>query len=124
MTIELDDNSYIVGIWFSSNPNNNNDWLGFVIHDPKKPGCFKGWLRFRYSKSGKIFDNDDEKSWTTFYSREGDTEQTMIDFMTMVQKQIEPVFPVIDHVMVRGTPKELIKLSDTKDWLNMKQMKA
>lgn len=124
MTIELDDKSYIVGMWFSSNPNNNDDWLGCVIHDPKKPGCFKGWSRFRYAKSGKIFDNDDEKSWTTFYSREGDTEQTMIDFMTMAQKQIEPGFPVIDNLMVRGTLKDLIKLSDTKDWLNMKRVKA
>lgn len=124
MTIELDDKSYILGMWFSSNPKNNDDWLGCVIRDPDKPGCFKGWSRFRYAKGPGIWNNDDEKSWTTFYSREGDTEQTMIDFMNLAQKNIEPGFPTIDCLMVHGSLKELVALSGTKDWLNMKKVKA
>lgn len=124
MTIELDDKSYILGMWFSSNPVNNNDWLGCVIKDPDNPKKYKGWSRFRYTRDNKIFDNDDEKSWTTFTSQEEKTEEDMIQFMTLAQKEIEHGFPVMDHLMVRGSLAELIELSDSKDWLNMKRVKA
>ena len=124
MTIELDDKSYIIGMWFSSDPKTNNDWLGCVIKDPDNPLKYKGWSRFRYTKDSKIFDNDDEKSWTTFTSQEGQTEKALIDYMEAAQMVIAPGYPVKDHLMVRGTLKDLIKLSKSKDWLNMKQVKA
>src|SRR6185369_1493117 len=124
MTIELDDKSYILGTWFSSNFLNNNDWLGCVIKDHDNHKKYKGWSCFRYTRDNKIFDNSDEKSWTTFTSEEEKTEEDMIRFMTLAQKEIEPGFPVMDHLMVRGSLAELIELSDTKDWLNMKRVKA
>lgn len=124
MTIELDNNSYIVGMWFSSDPKTNNDWLACVIKDPENPLKYKGWSRFRYTKDEKIFDSEDEKSWTQFSSQEGHTEQAMIDFMEMSQKVIETGYPDKDHIIVKGNLEKLIELSKTKPWMNIKHVKV
>jgi hypothetical protein len=54
MTIELDEKSYIVGMWFSSCSKTGNDVLMCVIAHPKKKGLFKGWSRTRYCTSPEI----------------------------------------------------------------------
>ena len=54
--IELDDKSYIVGMWFSSNKKTNDDWMSCIVRDPKDPTRFKGWSRFRTTKDAKIWD--------------------------------------------------------------------
>src|SRR6202012_5090632 len=118
--IELDDKSYIVGMWFSSNPKNNNDWMACVIADPKRPGKFKGWARFRITKDARIWNNDDEKRWTTFGSQGEETEEDMIFILTEMQKKIDMEYPMMDRIIVKGGLKDLIELSDGHDWLNMK----
>lgn len=121
--IELDDKSYIVGMWFSSNPVTNNDWMACVIADPERPGAFKGWSRFRTRKDDKIWDSEDEKRWTIIQSAEGHDEQFMIKTMREMQETLKCAFPDIDKIIVKGNLKKLMRLSDGHDWLNMKQVK-
>lgn len=124
MTIELDDKSYIVGMWFSSTPESNDDWLGCAIIDPENPRKFKIWTRFRKANSGEVWDNDDEKRWTIFTSAEDLPEEEVIKLMESAQQVIEEGFPDKDCLMVRGGLAKLMELSDSKHWLNMKQVKA
>ena len=124
MTIELDENSYIVGMWFSSTPKSHNDWLGCAIIDPENPLRYKGWSRFRHANSGEILDNDDDKCWTTYISHEGLSEEDVIRFMELAQNEIIEGFPDKDCLIVRGNLERLIELSDSKPWLNMKQVRG
>lgn len=108
--IELNDKSYIVGMWFSSDPITNNNWLACVIKDPEQPTRYKGWSRFRYAKDDKIWGSEDEKKWTTFTSQDGVTDEDMIKYMDVAQNM--PVaYPEKDRIIVKGGLKELIKLS-------------
>ncbi len=119
--IELDDKSYIVGMWFSSNPVTNNDWMACVIADPDRPGCFKGWSRFRKTKDDKIWDSKDEKTWTQFQSAEGHDEDFMIKTMREMQQTLKGQFKDIDKIIVKGNLKKMMRLSKGHPWLNMKQ---
>jgi hypothetical protein len=122
MTIEIDKDSYIVGMWFSNDPESNNDWLGCVIRHPDNPKQFKGWSRFRYVKYTSIFDSKDEKSWTTLTSAEGATEESMIRSMESVQKLLEPGYPDKDCMMVHGSLDKFMKLAKDKPWMNIQQV--
>ncbi len=122
--IELDDKSYIVGMWFSSNPKTNNDWMSCIIADPNRPGFFKGWSRFRTTKDAKIWDSEDTKKWTQFASQEGHTEEFMIETMNATQQTLKVAYQVTDKIIVKGSLKDMIKLSKGKDWLNIKQVEA
>ena len=122
--IELDDKSYIVGMWFSSNKKTNDDWMSCIVRDPKDQTRFKGWSRFRTTKDAKIWDSKDEKRWTEFASQEGHTEQFMIDTMNATQQTLKSAFEITDKIIVKGSLKKMITLSKGKDWLNMKQVKA
>lgn len=124
MTIEINEKSYIVGIWFSSNPITENNWLAGVVRDPENPKRYKGWSRFRYVKDDKIFDSEDEKKWTDFTSQEHHTEQDMIDFMDLAQVRIEEGYPDKDKIIVKGDIKKLVELSKGKEWMNIKQVPA
>jgi hypothetical protein len=122
--IELDDKSYIVGMWFSSNPITNNDWMACIIRDPENKKGFKGWSRFRYTKDAKIWDSEDEKRWTAFRSAPGATEQYMIDVIEQTQQHLTCEFKNTDKIIVKGNLKKLMELSEGHDWLNMKQVKT
>ncbi len=122
MTIELNENSYIVGMWFSSNPVSNNNWMACVIRDPDNPKCFKGWSRFRYVEDSNIFDSDDYKSWTYLQSGEDATEESMIRSMEMVQDFIEDGYPDKDSVLVKGGMEKFFELAKDKPWMHMKQV--
>lgn len=119
MTMKLDNKSYIVGLWFSSDPKNNNDWLGCVVRDSKNHSKYIGFSRFVYKKYNNIFNTDDEKSWTDFTSQENQSEQDMIDLMERLQLIISPGYPVKDSFIVKGTFESLVKLSGSKDWIKM-----
>lgn len=122
--IELDEKSYIVGMWFSSNPVTHNDWMSCIVRDPKDPTRFKGWSRFRTTKDAKIWNSEDEKKWTQFASQEGHTEQYMIDTMNATQEHLKAAYKDTDKIIVKGGLKKLMKSSEGHDWLNMKQVKA
>lgn len=120
MTIELNDESYILGMWFSFDPLTENSWLGCVIKDPTNPKRFKGWSRFRYKKDKKIFDSDDSKNWHTFTSDENTHEDFIIKTMEAIQNRISIKYPEKDFIRVNGDLKKLISLSKDKDWLHFK----
>lgn len=124
MTIELNQDSYIVGMWFSSSPVTHNDWMSCIIRDPENPKCFKGWSRFRYVEDAKIFDSDDRKSWTYLQSGEDATEEAMIHSMQMAQNLIEEGYPDKDCIIVKGGMDKFFELAKDKPWMNIKQVKA
>jgi predicted DsbA family dithiol-disulfide isomerase len=120
--IELDDKSYIVGIWFSSSISTNNDWMACVIRDPENPACYKGWSRFRTAKDDKIWDSEDEKRWSKFKTQEAKTEEEIIKHMNDVQQSLSAAYRNTDKILVKGNLKKMIGLSKDKDWLNIKQV--
>lgn len=122
--IELDDKSYIVGMWFSEDPITGDNWMACVIADPEKKGYFKGWARTRFIKDNKIFDSDDEKRWQSFESRSGQTENYMINTMSEIQASASIVFKKIDKIIVKGNLKKLMKLSKNHPWMNIKCVDA
>lgn len=122
--IKLDDKSYIVGMWFSSNKFTNNDWMGCVIKDPNREGHFKGWSRFRYGKDKKIWNSKDEKSWTAFQTDEKKTEDEAIEIFNTLQEHIKAGYPDTDKIIVKGSLEDLIKASKEHSWLNMKMVDA
>lgn len=122
--IELNDKSYIVGMWFSSNPLNNNDWMACVVKDPDNPERYKGWSRFRYVKDSKIWDSEDEKSWTTLKTTDKKTDDEIIEMFNMMQEHIKAGYPDTDKIIVKGSLKNLMELSEKHPWLNIKQVKA
>ncbi len=123
MTIELDDKSYIVGMWFSSCPKTENNWLACFIKDPENKKRFKGWSRFRYSKGNEVFNGEDEKNWTTIYSDENKTEKDILELMKSAQEKIEEGYPDKDQIIVQGDLRKLMKLSESKPWMHMRTEK-
>ncbi len=121
MTIQLDEESYIVGMWFSSDPFTNNDWLACVLRDTENPNRFIGWSRFRYTRDAKIFDSEDKKSWTNFSSAEGATENQMIGYLGIMQRGIQEGYPDMDEIIVKGDLKKLMELGKDKPWMNIKE---
>jgi hypothetical protein len=118
--IELTESTYIVGFWFASDPRTGNDWMACVIAHPEKKNHYKGWYRFRYRKDDRIFDNEDEKKWATFESKEEQTEKEVILNIDMAMEGISVRYKDVDKLMVQGNLDKFIKLSDTKKWLNLK----
>lgn len=118
MTIEIDEKSYIVGVWFSSCPVTDNNWLACVIRDPENPDSYKGWSRFRYIKGDAIFDGEDEKSWTSF-SCEGITEEKCIANLDEIQNGIAQGYPKKDKVIVKGDCLKMMELTKDKEWMHM-----
>lgn len=123
MTIELDEKSYIIGMWFSSDPVTSNNWLACAIRDQGNPLAFKGSYRFRYVKDDKIFDGEDEKSWYSFSLPQGVTEESIIETMDLAQAEIESGYPEKDKVIVKGNLKLLMELAKDKEWMHIKMVK-
>ncbi len=117
MTIELDKNSYVVGIWFSSDPDTGNDWLGCVFRDPEQPERFKFTSRFRYKKDDGIFESEDEKRWMSFISSPGISEDDAIESMTKIQNKISEGYPDIDSVIIKGGLDKFFELTKDKPWI-------
>jgi hypothetical protein len=118
--IKLDDNSYIVGIWFSEDPETGHNWMATVIADPNKSGFFKIYSRTRYHKDNKIFDSNDEKNWINASSKEGQTEDQIINITNHLQSLLRVFYKNLDKLIVQGNLEKLIDLSFSKPWLNFK----
>ena len=119
MTIEINDESYIVGIWFSSNPETGDDWLALIIRDPDNPKAYKGFSRFRYTKGKQTTGFDDEKSFTYFKSDKKHAEDDLIDLMDLSQRTIERGYPEKDKVIIKGDSNKFRELLKDKSWMNM-----
>lgn len=120
MMIELNDESYIVGIWFSSDPVSNNNWMSGFIKDPDNLKRYKGWSRFRYNKDDKVFDSEDEKIWADLTAHEDQNEDDIINTMRLAQLELKSAYPDTDEIIVKGRLKKLMKLARGKSWMNMK----
>lgn len=118
--IEFTEGAYIVGMWYADDPETNDNWMCCVQRDPENPKRFKGDYRFRYSKGEKIWDSDDKKSWWKFETKEGDSEQDVIDAVNKLQSHIALKFSEIDYLEIKGDLSKFLELAKTKAWLHMK----
>ena len=110
--IELNNESYIVGIWFACNEKTQDNWLGCVIRDPDNPKKYKIWDRLKFS-------NGYEKKWGSLVL---ESESMAINFMEDIQNEMRSVFPETDSIIVKGHLKKLIELSKNKQWFQMKMV--
>lgn len=124
MSIEINEKSYIVGFWFSWCPRTNNNWLACAIKDPDNPKKYKAWFRFRYIKDDKIWGGEDKKNWFTFTLQENQTDDDVINIMTLAQKEIEAGYPEKDNVIVKGDIHKMMKLTEDKEWMHIKTEKV
>lgn len=118
--IKLDEESYIVGIWFSSSSTTNNDWMACVVADPENKGRFNIYTRSRYGKDDKIFDSDDTKSWYLHKSSEGQDEDYLIDIVNKLQDMSKIAYDELDKVIVKGSVEKLLEMADAHPWLHLK----
>lgn len=123
MTIELNDKSYIVGLWFSSSLFHRHDWLAWIIKDPENPKGYTGGYRFRYAKDNKIFDSEDEKSWRYFKTTEEKTEDEIIKIGNDMQEKMKAHFPQTDKIIVKGNLEKLMELAKDKPWMHLQTEK-
>ncbi len=119
--IEFDENSYVVGMWWASDPVTNNNWLCCVQRSKKNPRCFQGDYRFRYEQDDKIFDSEDIKNWYHFETKEDETEEDTIKAVNILQAAVSIKFPELDFLPIYGDLKKFFELAKTKPWMHMKQ---
>lgn len=120
---EFTKDSYILGIWFSSNKN-NEDWM-CAVQKEKDSDTWNGKYRTRIAKDGRIFDHDDEKRWVSFKSKDK-TEEEMIRIIDDLQAAAGLVYPDKDKLMIQGDINTFMeKITNSgKDWLHMKCVPA
>ena len=123
--IEMNDNTYILGLWYSNDPRTGNNWLCFIERDDSPDGDWKGVYRFRYKRDEKIFNSKDEKSWMTIEGRKNKsipkmTEDQMIEYMDKFQLQLSGGYPDMDKMIVRDGLKDFLEKAKEKDWMNLR----
>lgn len=118
--IEIDETTYIVGIWFSSSPLTNKNWMACIIKDPENTNKCKGWIRFRHVKGDKIFNSEDVKQWMTFISKENESEDEAINSIELFQKEVQLIYPYKDKIIVKGDINKMMSMSKNKDWIHTK----
>lgn len=124
MTIELNEKSYIVGMWFAANEETGGDWLACVVRNPENPKTYKGWYRFRYIRDSKIFDSEDEKSWYHFETGESEDDESIIKSMDKTHLFISMKYPKKDRVIIQGDLNKLFELTKGKSWMHLKEVKS
>lgn len=120
--IELLQDDYIVGFWYSNCPKTENNWLCCVKRNRENKMRYEGTYRFRYKRDDKVFDSSDEKSWMSFESKEDQTEQEMIASIDEIQKNMRFLYPDMDFLLVQGDLALFMEKSKTKDWMHIKQV--
>lgn len=118
--IKLDENSYMVGIWFASSTKTGNDWMAYLIADPENKGLFKIYMRTRYKKDEKIFDSKDEKSWMIATSKEGDDEEFMINMLDTMHQASRMAYDELDKIIIKGDVVKMMEMAKDKDWIHLK----
>lgn len=119
--MQLNENTYLIGIWFSSNPSTLDSWLGYAIRDPDNPDKYKIFYRFRHKKDGQIFDSQDEKYHYGFLSNDGQSEDDIINLIDQIQSSIELAYPEKDKVIIKGDVVKMFSLCKDKSWFHIKQ---
>lgn len=119
--MELNDNTYLIGIWFSSNPHTLDSWLCHAIKDPDNPDKYKVFYRFRYKKDDKIFNSEDEKNHYEFGFNDTQSEDYIIDFIDKIQSLIEPGYPEKDKIIIKGNVDKMFSLCKDKPWFNIRK---
>lgn len=120
MTIELNEKSYILCIWFASCPQTENDLMITVIKDPDKEGYWKGKMRVRQKIDDNIFDSNDLKTWYSFETNVPMTEDEMIRKQHEMMESTKVLFPEIDFVIVQGGVEAFLEKAKEKPWMHMK----
>ena len=123
MTIEFNDDSHIIALWFSESPEGNN-WLACAQRDNKTQEIRVDY-RFRYKKDDYAFNSKDEKSWYTVKPKKEDSNEKIIDTFRLIQKAGTHLgFPYHDEVMINGGTQEFLDKTKDKPYMQMKQFKV
>lgn len=132
MTIQLQDNDYILGIWFSESKNFGNIMVIMKKGDHDK--TWEGQVRIRYysGKSSDPFDGEDGKSFYNFSyknSTESETIEKIEEFIKDFTlndsfgalKSLEYPF-ISDRVIVQGNLDIMMDKVKNKDWFHLKKI--
>lgn len=118
--IELTEDSYIVGFWFSSDED-GNDWLCCIIKR-KGESEWKGWFRTRERKDDKFANSDDVKRWVKFtMDANEESEDEVIKVGDRMQALASELFPFPERVLIHGGIQEMIEKTKNVDWFQTRQ---
>lgn len=118
--IEFKPDSYIVGLWYSENPQTLDNWMCAVWKD-KDDERWNVFYRMRYKKDDKIFDSKDEKSWYGFACSGKTQEYQMIKTIDDMQRiGISIMMPKHDRLLIQGGFNDFLEKGKDKKWLHLK----
>lgn len=117
MTPIFDEKSYILGFWYSETP---NELINHLTYFWKENNKWHGLMRTRIVKDNKIFDSDDEKSFTNITPKESKTEDELISIMDEIQEMAALRGMKTDSLLIRGGSDKLLELAKTKPWMHFK----
>jgi len=112
--IELDENDYIIGVWFSSCPTTGNNWMLFIKLNKENPKRYLGAYRIHCLKTG-------DKFWVDIENTNDRTEDEMIEQADEIQRASACVFPEVDRIIVQGNVKKFLELAKETEWLGIKE---
>ncbi len=124
MTIELTDDSYILGFWYCHDPLTQNDWM-LCMQRSRKTGKWHADYRFRYRQDDKIFGSEDKKSWYRInYKDDGsppENDEELEHKMDGFQQHMRMMFPDASKLMIKGGLKDLLEKSKNVPWMHIRQ---
>lgn len=116
----LDENDYIVGVWFAYDKDGNS--LFMIIKRGDSQNSWKGSYVFRYKEDNKVFDSKDRKSKYNMVIKDT-TEDELINKIHKTFDYMSRFFTENkDFVEVKGNPKKMIELCKDKEWFNFKKV--
>jgi hypothetical protein len=121
--IELTDNGYILGIWFSASKS-GNDWMCIAQKDSLDD---KWKIKYRWrTRMDEILGqgSNDKKSWRSLIAKGVMTEDQIIHLLNEMQDSIEDGYPEKDHVLIQGNPQKFIEImkASKKPWLHIEEV--
>lgn len=123
--IELNEESYILGVWFGECQKTLNNWMCIWIKIPGSINKFEGHYRHCYKKDNLIWDSKDEKLWCKISNtkQEEEDEEKIISKMNDIHETIKTMYPCVDKIIVKGDFYKFMEMSKDKIWLHIKEVK-
>lgn len=132
MTLQLQDNDYILGIWFSESKNFGNIMVIMKKGDNDK--TWEGHVRIRYysSKSSDPFNGEDEKSFYGISFKDAIESEMIEKIEEFIKnftcndlfgelKSLDHPF-ISDRVIVQGNLDIMMDKVKDKDWFHLKKL--
>lgn len=118
--MEFQDDDYLLGVWFATDPANNN-WYLFA----KRVASGEWYIEvtFRFHRTNDPFDDKDQKNGCCYAVSKEMTEEQMLSNITMMFRLVtETKYTKFkDVVLVQGTPRDFYEIAKTKDYMHIKK---